>query len=108
MTSFRNLVLVVGVGLGLATPALAQETRETMHLIGAASVPDGPVFPGKRIALEFDVTPKRNMHVYAPGKHDYQVIGVTLDPQPWMRVQPTKYPPSEIHDFPELNEKVEV
>lgn len=90
-------------------PAAGQPVRsETMHLIVAASVNDGTVDAGKRIALTFDVTPKRGMHVYAPGKHDYQVIAISLDPQPWMKVQPTKYPPSEIHDFVELNEKVEV
>src|SRR6185436_9827827 len=90
-------------------PAYAQPVRsETMHLVVAASVNDGTVVAGKRLSLQFDVTPKRSMHVYAPGKHDYQVITVTLDPQPWMRTQPTKYPPSEIYDFVELNEKVEV
>ena len=47
------------------------------------------------------------MHVYAPGKHDYQVIAVKLDPQPWMKVAPTSYPPSEIYHFKELDEKVE-
>ena len=47
------------------------------------------------------------MHVYAPGKHDYQVIAVKLDPQPWLKVAPTSYPPSEIYHFKELDEKVE-
>ncbi len=59
------------------------------------------------MSLSFDITPKRNMHVYAPGKHDYQVIAVKLDPQPWMKVAPTSYPPSEIYHFKELDEKVE-
>ena len=48
------------------------------------------------------------MHVYAPGKHDYQVVALTLDPQPWARVEPTKYPPSETYYFAPLNETVEV
>ena len=108
----RHLRLSVWLGLLLAagvSPAIAQPVRsETMHLIVAASVNDGTVVAGKRISLQFDITPKRSMHVYAPGKHDYQVIGVTLDPQAWMKAQPTKYPPSEIYDFVELKEKVEV
>ena len=62
---------------------------------------------GKKLSLTFDITPKRDMHVYAPGKHDYQVIAVKIDPQPWMKVAPTTYPPSEIYFFKELNEKVE-
>ena len=99
-----GLLLVAGVSSASGQPVRS----ETMHLIVAASVNDGTVVPGKRISLQFDVTPKRSMHVYAPGKHDYQVIGVTLDPQPWMKAQPMKYPPSEIYDFVELKEKVEV
>ena len=63
--------------------------------------------PGKRVSLAFDITPKKLMHVYAPGKHDYQVIAVKLDPQPWLKAQPTSYPPSEIYFFEELNEKTE-
>jgi len=80
---------------------------DTMHLTVLSSISDAEVAPGKSVSIAFDVTPKKLMHVYAPGKHDYQVIGVKLDPQPWMRVQPTKYPPSEIYHFKELDEKVE-
>ena len=78
-----------------------------MHLTVLSSVSSTQVAPGQKLSLSFDVTPKRNMHVYAPGKHDYQVIAVKLDPQPWIRVAPTSYPPSEIYHFKELDEKVE-
>jgi hypothetical protein len=78
-----------------------------MHLTVNTSISDATVTPGKKLTLTFDVTPKRGMHVYAPGKHDYQVIAVKIDPQPWMKVAPTSYPPSEIYEFKELNEKVE-
>lgn len=81
--------------------------NDTMHLTVHTSVSSSQVTPGKPVSLAFDVTPKRNMHVYAPGKHDYQVITVKVDPQPWLRVEPTKYPPSEIYHFKELDEKVE-
>jgi hypothetical protein len=90
---------------------VAQDLRptrnDTMHLTVHTSISATMVTPGKPVSLAFDVTPKRNMHVYAPGKHDYQVITVKVDPQPWLRVQPTKYPPSEIYHFKELDEKVE-
>ena len=78
-----------------------------MHLTVNTSISSTDVEPGKKLSLTFDVTPKRAMHVYAPGKHDYQVIAVKLDPQPWMKVAPTNYPPSEIYHFKELDEKVE-
>ena len=78
-----------------------------MHLTVHSSVSDTVASPGKKLSLSFAVTPKRNMHVYAPGKHDYQVIAVKVDPQPWLRVEPTKYPPSEIYHMVALDEKVE-
>ena len=78
-----------------------------MHLTVHTSLADTVAAPGKKLSLSFAITPKRNMHVYAPGKHDYQVIAVRIDPQPWLRVEPTKYPPSEIYHMEALNEKVE-
>lgn len=87
--------------------APAAMRADTMHLTVLTSISDAEVAPGQRVSMVFDITPKKLMHVYAPGKHDYQVIAVKLDPQPWMRVQPTRYPPSEIYHFKELNEKVE-
>ena len=79
---------------------------DTMHLTLQTSISDTSVAPGKRISLVFDVKPKRNMHVYAPGRHDYQVIAARLDPQPWLKVMPPRYPASEIYHFKELNERV--
>jgi hypothetical protein len=85
----------------------APRRSDTMHLTVNTSISDTAVAAGQTVSVTFDVTPKRNMHVYAPGKHDYQVIAVKLDPQPWMKVAPTSYPPSEIYHFKELDEKVE-
>jgi len=81
--------------------------NDTMHLTVNTTISTGEATPGQKISVAFDVTPKRNMHVYAPGKHEYQVIAVKLDPQPWFRVAPTTYPASEIYHFKELDEKVE-
>jgi len=80
---------------------------DTMHLTVLSSISATDATPGGRVSLAFDITPKKAMHVYAPGKHDYQVIGLKLDPQTWLQVQPTTYPPSEIYHFKELDEKVE-
>ncbi len=81
--------------------------KDTMHLTVNTSLSDGTAVAGKTLSLTFDITPKRGMHVYAPGKHEYQVIAVKIDPQPWLKVAPTTYPPSEIYFFKELDEKVE-
>lgn len=88
--------------------APAPVKAETMQLQVAASLSSGEVGPGQKLSMAIQVTPKKGMHVYAPGKHDYQVIAIKIDPQPWLKVQPTTYPASEIYDFKELNEKVEV
>src|SRR6476620_11455411 len=92
----------------LAAQGAGPVRNDTMHLTVNTSISDVEAAPGKKLSITFDVTPKRSMHVYAPGKHDYQVITVKIDPQPWLKVAPTIYPPSEIYDFKELNEKVEV
>jgi hypothetical protein len=80
---------------------------ETMHLTTQISISDTEVAPGKRVSIVFDVTPKAHMHVYAPGKHSYQVIAVRMDSQPWLKTWPTTYPPSEIFHFKQLDERVE-
>jgi hypothetical protein len=94
-------------GLSAFAQAPAPIRNDTMHLTVSTSISSAEVSPGQKLSLSFDVTPKRGMHVYAPGKHDYQVIAVKLDPQPWLKVAPTTYPPSEIYFFKELDEKVE-
>jgi len=93
--------------LSTAAQAPAPVRNDTMHLTINTSISTAEIAPGGKLALSFDIIPKRGMHVYAPGKHDYQVIAVKLDPQPWMKLPPTTYPPSEIYFFKELDEKVE-
>jgi len=91
----------------LSAQSAVPKRSDTMHLTVHASISDAAVSPGGKVSVTFDITPKRNMHVYAPGKHDYQVITVKIDPQPWLKLAPTSYPPSEIYHFKELDEKVE-
>jgi hypothetical protein len=80
---------------------------DTMHLTVLSSISAADVAPGQKVTVALDITPKKLMHVYAPGKHDYQVIAIKIDPQPWLKTLPTSYPPSEIYHFKELDEKVE-
>jgi hypothetical protein len=80
---------------------------QTAHLTVQAVASDRIVAPGSRISLALAVTPGRGMHVYAPGKHDYQVVTFTAAPQPWLKTHPLTYPPSEIYHFVPLDERVE-
>jgi hypothetical protein len=94
----------------LAGPPTGQGTAATVrtsHLTVQAAASDTVVSPGSRFSLSIEVTPRRGMHVYAPGKHDYQVVRFVPDSRPWLRAQPLTYPPSEIYHFVPLDERVE-
>jgi hypothetical protein len=80
----------------------------TAHIAWTASLSDSTVAPGSRITAVVDVQPARNIHVYAPGRHDYQVVRLVIDPQPWLRAHETVYPRAEIYHFKPLDERVEV
>ena len=80
----------------------------TTHLSMTASISDTTAAPGERLAIVIDITPKPGMHLYAPGKHTYQVVQLTLDAQPWLRPQATVYPASAIYHFKPLDERIEV
>jgi len=95
------------VSLVMSSAQVQPKRSDTMHLTVTASISDAEVSAGEKVSVIFDVTPRRDMHVYAPGKHDYQVIAVKIDPQPWMRLAPTSYPPSEMYHFKQLDERVE-
>jgi hypothetical protein len=89
-------------------PSGAPITARTNHLSVSASISDATVAPGERVSIVVVVTPRPAMHVYAPGKHDYRVVRLTVDPQPWLRAHDTRYPPFEIYHFKPLDERVEV
>ena len=80
----------------------------TAHLSVTSSISDTEAAPGERLSIVVDVTPARGMHVYAPGKHTYQVVRLEIDPQPWLKVHPMVYPASTIYHFKPLDERVEV
>ncbi|MGE3188770.1 MAG: protein-disulfide reductase DsbD domain-containing protein [Vicinamibacterales bacterium] len=91
-----------------ATPFGPARTIDTAHLTVTAAISDDKVAPGKRLTMLFDVTPRRGMHIYAPGKHSYQVIRVAMRQEPWLSVHEMHYPASEIFYFAPLDERVEV
>lgn len=90
-------------------PDTGAVTASTPHLSLRATISDTrEVAPGERLTIVATVTPRPRMHVYAPGKHDYQVVQLAIDPHPWLRVHDTQYPAPEIYHFKPLNERVEV
>ena len=111
---FRLLLVLLLTASGTASSAQAPNPfgdpvrTSTNHLTVEASISRLSAAPGDRLTVTLDVTPRRAIHVYAPGKHDYQVVGLAIEAQPWLRAEPTKYPPSEKYHFEPLNETVEV
>ena len=103
----RNSVASIFVRAGLREdgPVVGASTA---HLSLDAAISDSTVAPGQRLTLAVDVTPLPGMHVYAPGKHGYQVVQLVLAPQPWLREHATRYATSQIYHFVPLNERVEV
>jgi DsbC/DsbD-like thiol-disulfide interchange protein len=61
---------------------------------------------GAKLSLFVDVTPKTNIHVYAPGTEFYIPITVKLNAQPEIKPGKIAYPKSETMTL--LNEKVPV
>ena len=83
---YTTATILSTLGTGVAGSPM---TASTAHLTMTASISDVIAAPGSRLAIIINVTPKPGMHLYAPGKHDYQVVQLSLDPQPWMRPSAT-------------------
>ena len=94
--------------LGVAGTPVQATQASTEHLELRAYTSDAAVALGTRFSLVVDITPKRNMHVYAPGAAAYRVVTLNITPQPHVRTMPMRYPPSEIYHFVPLNERVPV
>ena len=107
-----TLVAVCDVSIGQGQKPLEilgpVAAGETPHLRVSAGASVAAISPGVSFALVVDVTPVRNLHVYAPGKHTYQVVNVEVASRPWLQVKPTRYPPSTIYHFKPLDERVAV
>ncbi len=104
----RNTVSNIMLRTGAAGTPVEAIQASTQHLDVKAYASDARVAPGTRFSLVVDVTPKRGMHVYAPGATQYRVITLSLTPLPGVRTMPIRYPASEIYHFVPLNERVPV
>ena len=104
----RNTTSNILLRLGAGSPPVQATQVSTDHLDLRTYASDATAALGTRLTLAFDVTPKRGMHVYAPGAANYRIINVNITPQPHVRTSPLRYPASEIYHFVPLNERVPV
>jgi hypothetical protein len=92
--------------LRAAPPAVVRVSTRQLDVNAYAST--ATVAAGGRFTLVLEVLPKAGMHVYAPGAKDYRAATLTVGPQPFLRVGPTRYPASETYHFTPLDERVPV
>jgi peroxiredoxin len=104
----RNTVSSLLKKLGVSGETVAGTNISTEHLELTTYPSDAEIAPGNRFSLVFEITPKRGMHLYAPGAGGYRVISLKLAEQPYVRLLPLTYPRSEIYHFKPLNERVPV
>jgi hypothetical protein len=102
----RNTTANILLQTALGAPPVAAIQASTPHLELTSYTSDPAVAFGTRFSLVVTVTPKRGMHVYAPGATGYRVVELKVAPQPNVRMLPTRYPPSEIYFFAPLKERV--
>jgi peroxiredoxin len=104
----RNSVSNILLRLGANGTAVQATQASTEHLDVRAYPSDASVALGTRFSLVVDITPKPNMHLYAPGATGYRVVLLNISPPPSIRILPIRYPSSEIYHFVPLNERVPV
>jgi peroxiredoxin len=104
----RNTASSLMLTLGGRAGSVAGTQISTEHLEIKTYPTDAAVAFGNRFSVVVEITPRRGIHVYAPGAVGYRVIALTLAPQPFVRVLESQYPASQIYFFKPLNERVPV
>jgi DsbC/DsbD-like thiol-disulfide interchange protein len=77
----------------------------TPHLAFVARLSPEIIVPGTRISVEVAVTPKKGMHVYAPGSA-YRAVAIRIQPDPLIRTHDPVYSEPTLYVFKPLNEEV--
>ncbi len=86
-----------------ATAGLRADTS-TRHLTVATSASSRSVTPGSRVSLFVAITPKPEMHVYAPGQKDFIPVSLTLAANDAVKAETVQFPTAEKLDVAALGE----
>ena len=98
------LPVIIVLALFLSGSAPGGEPVATKHLTIATSASQQNVEPGARVALNIDIAPKPNMHVYAPGQKDYIAVSLKLDEHAPLTPAAIQFPKPEKREVKELGE----
>ena len=104
----RNTVSSILMRLGTADVPVAATKISTPQLDITSYSSDSAVFVGNRFSLAVRIEPGPGMHVYAPGAGNYKIVGLDLDPRPFVKLLPLEYPPSTTYYFEPFDETVPV
>jgi len=85
---------------------LAPKPSAIQHVTLAASAAPPVATAGGKITLLLDVTPNRDIHVYAPGAKEFVQTTLTLSPQDRLAIGKPAYPKAELVLDPVLNERI--
>ena len=99
----RFLTIAAGAVAAVSLVHAAEPTT-TKHLSVITSTSAGTVPPGGRVSLVVEITPKPNMHVYAPGQTDVIPVSLTVVPSDASASQPLQFPKAEKLEIKELGE----
>ncbi len=82
-------------------------TRATPHLSFTATISSAVILPGAKMSIAFEIVPKQDMHVFAPGSK-YRPVAIRLEAGSLLRVHGSTYPKPTLYLFKPLKEEVKV
>ncbi len=96
--------IVAIVALSYRPTAFPAEPTATKHLTVSTTTSTAAVAPGGRVSLVVEITPKPDMHVYAPGQPDVIPVSLTLGAGDAAAARPVQFPQAEKLEIKELEE----
>jgi hypothetical protein len=109
LAAFASIVffMALPVAVSWQTPASSSSRRaaaeiDSAHATFTTSTSAVRLRPGVRVSLYVDVTPKPNIHVYAPGEKENLPITLTVARDRAYRIGIPKLPPAQKYVFPPL------
>jgi len=94
------------VALVRASAQVLAPRSAIQHVTLAASAASPVAATGGRVTLLLDVTPGRDVHVYAPGAKDFIQTTLTISPQARLTIGKPEYPKPELVLDPLLHERI--
>lgn len=106
--TFLGSIVAIACAGGLLAQRLGPAPATSQHVIVTSGATVPGLAPGGTASLWADVTPKPNIHVYAPGAKDFQAVALVVSPLTGVRFGKATYPAGVRLSFPGLDAPVPV